>query len=353
MSIKIYLLATAISFIASVVIIPLILTLSHRKGWYDFQDSRKIHDGNIPRLGGVGIALSFFLTCICCYCGKMIDFPSTKIIVLLVSCLSIHVVGLHDDFKNLRPRYKFFWQIVTTVFFVSCGFHFKTIIIPFSSIIICSEWVTIPITIIWILGITNAINLIDGLDGLSSTIAIFAALTIGLVNLVNGDGATALFAFAILGSVAGFLVYNKPKAKIFMGDSGSLLVGFILAALPVLQIETGENLVISSAITILIIPIVDTLFAMSRRIFRGIHIATPDKEHLHHMLLDFGLSNKVILGLISLVCIAIGLIMIFVLELRSQIAFMSGALVIIWALFFLQMYLLHRKWKKNSNSNYN
>jgi UDP-GlcNAc:undecaprenyl-phosphate GlcNAc-1-phosphate transferase len=168
-----------------------------------------------------------------------------------------------------------------------------------------------PFTILWMVGIANAINLVDGMDGLAGGIAGFAALAMGIIALLTGHFDTALIAFALLGGIIGFLFYNLPPARIFMGDSGSLFIGFTLAIIPLLGISpdasTGSVLI---PVTLLTVPILDTLAAIIRRIKKKMPIIAPDKEHIHHKLLELGLTDKKILTIIYSICLYLSIVSI-------------------------------------------
>ena len=339
-----------VSLILSATLIPVILAISHKKKWYDFADKRKIHDGNIPRLGGVGIFLGFLISSIIILFFVMeknyIETNFWKIILIFVSCLMIHIIGLLDDFFNLRARYKMIGQVIISIIMVQFGFHFNEVVIPFTTIIIENIIICKFISFLWIVGITNAINLIDGIDGLSSVVAFIAAFFFMAINWIHDDYLTVFLSMAVMGSIGGFFIYNKPKAKIFMGDSGSIFIGFLLAILPLVRILPSEQFVLESSVTILMIPISDTLFAMTRRTLSGKKFSCPDKEHLHHILLDFGNSNWTILKGIGSVAFAFG---VYPFALYVQTKAIPAKEVIgcnvIWFLAFWFLFSLHRKWK--------
>ena len=333
------------------VLIPIILLISHKKRWYDFSDKRKIHDGNIPRIGGVGIFCGFMLGAFfALFIGRFFEIEKVyffKLILFFASCTLIHIIGLLDDFNNLRARYKLFSQVLIAFIMVGFGFHFKEVNIIFTGIVIQNKIICQMISMVWIVGISNAINLIDGIDGLSSTITFVAALMFALMNLMNGDFVTGLLYFALMGSVGGFFIYNKPKASIFMGDSGSLLIGFILAVLPMLQILPTETMVLETSITVLLVPITDTLFAMTRRTLAGKKFSCPDKEHIHHILLDLENSNwKIIIGLGLLTIIYSTYPMSLAARHGEAFTFEAIGMNIVWIISGTFMYFLHKKWKR-------
>jgi UDP-GlcNAc:undecaprenyl-phosphate GlcNAc-1-phosphate transferase len=304
-----------IAFIISFLLIPVIIRISHKFRWYDKQDKRKIHTGLIPRLGGVGIFSSLVITCVLVSIiaflnsGKTFEYLiDPRYIFLLVGVVIIHVLGLVDDFRSQKPLVKLFFQIIAASCVVFGGFVFKEIPIPYFGTLSLGV-LGYPFSILWIIAITNAMNLVDGMDGLAGGITAFASISMGIISLIQGQVVTAIIAFSLFGSSAGFLLFNLPPAKIFMGDSGSLVAGFILAVLPLMGISAAASFAtVLVPVTLLLIPIVDTLAAIVRRVKEGRTILSPDREHIHHKLLDMGLSEKKIIALIYSVCFYLSII---------------------------------------------
>jgi UDP-GlcNAc:undecaprenyl-phosphate GlcNAc-1-phosphate transferase len=219
-------------------------------------------------------------------------------------------------------------QIIAAGIVVAGGFRFSSFMLPFGHNI-TNTFAVYGISLFWIVGITNAVNLIDGMDGLAGGISGIAALFWGIISLYMECTTAALFAFVLFGAIAGFLAFNKPPAKIFMGDSGSLLIGYILAVLPLMPQEK-ENFteILLLALTILIIPVFDTISTIFRRLRLKKHITEPDKHHIHHKLLRLGLSKNKILIIIYIFCI------------------FTGAAAFLWALHskYLNIYFLPLTW---------
>ncbi|MEW5816473.1 MAG: MraY family glycosyltransferase [Spirochaetota bacterium] len=299
----------------NLILIPLLLSLSHRFRWYDDIDHRKIHKGDIPRIGGIGLFLSFIIVSLAVFALSLIIplnhtiLPVVNLIPFLIGIFLIHLLGLLDDFSNLRARFKLVVQITAAALTAIGGFRLKDVLLPFSSITISLGPFSYIVTIFWIIGMCNAVNLIDGLDGLAGGISAIAAFFFGAVSLIQGDITAAIFSFALFGSLAGFLAYNFPPAKLFMGDSGSLFLGFVIASLPLMKTngESKSNSLIF-IITLMMIPVLDTLAAIVRRIKRKIPIHNPDREHIHHKLLHIGFSNRKILAVIYSICFFLGII---------------------------------------------
>jgi len=295
-----------LSFLISILLIPVVIRLSHRYKWYDMPDKRKIHTGLIPRLGGIGIFIGTSIAIIILLSISVIFrssgfalFVSYRIFYLLTGLLLIYCVGLIDDFHNLKALIKFMFQLVAAGIITAGGYVIKTLTIPYLGTFSLG-FISYPVTVLWIVGIANSINLVDGMDGLAGGITGFAALSIGIIMLIHNSPVPALISFALLGSIIGFLIFNFPPAKIFMGDSGSLFLGFTLASLPLTVLNSPgkpEGILIAT-MTLLMIPILDTAAAIVRRVKSKKPIYAPDRKHIHHRLLDLGLSEKKILAVV-------------------------------------------------------
>ncbi len=295
----------------NLLLIPLVLYVSHKRAWFDQPDERKIHSHQIPRLGGIGIFWSFIIALAI---GGVIFLGSEETLNVVrlywpavIAALLIHLTGLFDDFANLRALFKFLVQIAAAVLVVSFGYRFTSIWLPFLEGPLELGFFGYPLTVLWIVGVINAVNLIDGMDGLCAGISGFAAMVIGMILLGNGQTIPALIAFVLAGSLAGYLFYNFPPATIFMGDSGSTFLGFMLAVLPLLDVS-GRNpgMWFWDGALIMVIPIFDTISSMIRRKKSGAPVMAPDQWHLHHKLLKLGLSVRSILNFIYPTMIVIG-----------------------------------------------
>lgn len=315
-----------IALIANLILIPLIIKFAHKFQLYDLPDKRKIHTGLIPRLGGSGIFLSFiisiFLTYFIFSLFTSIDLilePKPKIYALFAGIFLIHIFGLYDDLKNVKAPLKLFFQILAAAIVTSGGYLIHSLTIPYFGTINLGI-LAYPVTIIWIVGISNAINLIDGMDGLAGGICAFAALSMSIIALIQGQILIAVLCSAFFGSIVGFLFYNYPPAKIFMGDSGSLLLGFSLSLFPLMGISKASAFgTLIVPVTLLMVPIIDTAGAIFRRIRQKRPIHSPDKEHIHHKLLDIGLNEKQILSIIYGISIYLGAVSITSVALPKEI----------------------------------
>lgn len=303
------------SFILGVIVTPLITGLSHKFKWYDFHDQRKIHKGLISRLGGVGIGFAFLTTILCTPLvlglitgNTAIFLGNFRYLFLLAGFVVILITGLVDDFHNIKALKKLVLQLIAAATVTAGGFLVSTLTIPYIGVIHLGVF-AYPLTVIWIVGISNAFNFIDGMDGFAGGIGAFAALSMGIISILQQQYNTALLALALFGSITGFLIFNFPPARIFMGDSGSLSVGFALAVIPLLGISRAASFgTLIIPVTLLTVPIVDTVAAIMRRIRKQVPVYAPDKEHIHHKLLDLGLSERKILIVIYAICFYLGLV---------------------------------------------
>ena len=286
-----------VSFILSFLAVSLILRLSHNNKWFDHVNERKMHTGNIPRLAGIGFATAF-LTVVVVFSILFRGAESNiRGLPCLLALLLILLFGMLDDFFPLKPRYKLLVQFVAALIVIFSGYTFKRI--AYIDIGILPEPLGYVLTLLWIIGITNAVNLIDGIDGLAGSISGLIALSLGFIFLYNGnDPLLILYSAALVGVILGFLLFNAPmpKAKIFMGDCGSQFLGFSLALLPLMGSNSPQDnpaaLPVLYAVALLLIPIFDIIAAVWRRIRDGVKIFSPDKSHVHHKLVDIGLGIR-------------------------------------------------------------
>ncbi|WP_217586454.1 glycosyltransferase family 4 protein [Lentibacillus saliphilus] len=278
--------AFALCFIVSVLLTPLVKKFAIKIGAVDYPNGRKIHQGLMPRLGGLAIVGTFML-------GFMIFRPDLPWVwPVIVGGFIIASVGFLDDRYDVSPKFKLVGQIVAASIAVFGGVQIDFITMP-SGNEIQFGYFAIPLTIIWIVGITNAINLIDGLDGLAAGVSTIVLMTISGLAVSMGAPLIALMGLLLLGSTLGFLLYNFYPAKIFMGDTGSLFLGYMIAVLSVAGLFKNVA-IFSLAIPVLIlaIPILDTFLAIIRRFVNKQPLTAPDKLHLHHCLINMGYSHR-------------------------------------------------------------
>jgi len=342
----------ALSFLISLIMMPLLISLSHNRQWLDDPNHRKVHTEPVPRLGGVGIFLSILISgtltpvLVSGFLGE--DLTLFRLIspniLFILAAIFIFVVGVLDDFVELRSYYKLLGQVIGAVLVCFGGALINSISIPFTAIEVNLAWSAWPITIFWIIGVTNAINLIDGIDGLSATISLIAFIVYAIVFMFTGHAVLSLLSFIIAGGLVGYLYFNFPPAKLFMGDSGSLMLGFILAILPLIaEPENGSSLMMP--ITMLSIPILDVFFSIARRKRKGMPFSHPDMEHLHHKLLAIGLGNRTILALVSgvMMLLAVPVLLFFISPAEDIVPFILLAWLVVGILFMLLHRIYHRK----------
>ncbi len=298
--------AFAVAFLICFLTVPGVMVLAKRIGAMDIpKDCRRMHTEPIPRLGGLAIYIGFLSAVLLFYP----DIPTSLRGIILAS-LMIVVMGIFDDVKALPALPKLLVQIVAAVVVVLHGVVITYLENPFSfgPAVIQLGWVSIPFTVFWIVGVTNAINLIDGLDGLAAGISSIASLSIFIISLLASAPEIALIMAALCGACFGFLPYNYNPAKIFMGDTGALFLGFILATMSVSGLFKGSALVsVALPFLVLGLPIYDTLFAIGRRILKRQPIMQPDRGHLHHRLIDMGLSQRQVVTVLYSVSGVLGL----------------------------------------------
>ncbi len=304
-----YVVTLLVAWLATDLMIPRVTSLAHRFGRVDTPDARKVHTVPIPRLGGVAIFLGFF--CALAAVEFLVPgrvFPREGPFVgLFLGAVMIFVLGIADDLKPLPAKFKLAVQIAAASVAVYFGVRIEVLSNPVGGLWLLPVFVTVPLTIFWLVGITNTINLIDGLDGLAGGVSLIAASTTALIAWQTRQLDIALLAIALVGATVGFLRYNWNPAKVFMGDSGSLFLGFTLAATSVVGLlKVAAAAAVLVPVLILGVPIFDTTFAIVRRALRRQPIFSPDRGHLHHRLLGLGFSQRRAVVIIYGICLLLG-----------------------------------------------
>lgn len=321
-----------VTFVASLFLVVLAKKIATHINALDMPNARKVHKKPMPRIGGLAIFLSFLL-------GYMLyGTISTQMLSVLIGGFIIIITGIIDDINPIPARYKFLCQIVAALIVVIYGKLYFSHITLLGLNFIFPTWINMTLSVIFIVSIINAINLIDGLDGLASGISAIYFLTIAILGFILNSlgGLDVILSLIMLGSTLGFLVHNFPPAKIFMGDTGSMFLGFMISVIALLgyKVATITSLIIP--ILILFIPIFDTLLAIIRRILKRESIGTPDKEHLHHQLLKMTSSpTKTILIIYFINAIFSAISILYVLGDNKQ----AIAIYIVVMVFFLFLVL--------------
>lgn len=300
MNIYVYGIILAVSFLVCYFMVPLAIKFAVKKGIIDNpkKDDRRVHKEPTPRAGGIAIIVSMAVSLLLYYILSLF-YDSLKVdmrfVGYCIAAIIIGIMGFLDDLKDLRAIEKTLFQIVAASVIYLFGISIVGIKIPFiHQNIIDFGIFAYPITLFWILGITNAVNLIDGLDGLAAGISSISAISLLVIFLIVGAPLEVIvITIALVGATLGFLPYNFNPAKTFMGDVGSNFLGFTLSVISIMGMAKGYTiLTIATPIIILGIPVFDMVFAIIRRLIRHQKITAPDKEHIHHRLLNLGLSQK-------------------------------------------------------------
>ncbi|MDD5937585.1 MAG: MraY family glycosyltransferase [Clostridiales bacterium] len=298
--------ALGVAFLIALVLTPVVRNLAVKMGAVDVpKDGRRMHDHPIPRMGGLAIFLGFLLS-------TLIFVPMTaQLRGMLLGAVVIVVLGIFDDIYALGAKFKLVVQIVAALIAVFTGNLITDLSNPnvFSADLYWHlGWLSVPVTVLWIVAMTNAVNLIDGLDGLACGVSSISSLTLLVIALLVGEPQVALLVAALAGGCLGFLPYNMNPAKIFMGDTGSTFLGYVLACISIQGLFKMYT-IISFVVPFLIfgLPIFDTCFAFIRRIAHGQSPMHADRSHVHHRLIDMGFSQKQAVAVLYVITAILGL----------------------------------------------
>jgi UDP-GlcNAc:undecaprenyl-phosphate GlcNAc-1-phosphate transferase len=292
------LLTASVSFIISFLAIPVVLQIAEQKKLYDMPDERKVHTHAVASLGGVGIFGGFLLAALLSIQGQI----NPEFQYFFAAALVIFFLGLKDDLVVLSASKKFIGQMVAASILIHLGHIRLDSMYGLFGFDHLSDGFALALSYLTIIVVINSFNLIDGVDGLAASLGILTMLIFGTYFFINGYQAYALLAYAMTGSLAAFLIFNHNPAKIFMGDSGSLMIGLINAILVIKFINVAHDptaaMPLDSSVaigfSILIIPLLDTLRVFAIRIYNGRSPFTPDKNHIHHLLLSWGLGHTAV-----------------------------------------------------------
>ncbi|MDR0689457.1 MAG: undecaprenyl/decaprenyl-phosphate alpha-N-acetylglucosaminyl 1-phosphate transferase [Spirochaetaceae bacterium] len=338
--------AITFSFVLSFIIVALVLHLSHKKSWYDKIDERKIHTGDVPRLGGIGFASAFIMVTFIIAFLAPEEYFGLRFFPPLIAMVLVLVFGVLDDFRPLAPRYKLLVQIIAGFCVIIPDYTFHRLV--FFNLDALSElrWLRYPVSFLWIVGLTNAVNFIDGVDGLAGGISVLISLAYALIFASSSTGSVTLLCICLAAAIGGFLIFNMPfpRAKIFMGDGGSQFLGFILALLPLI---TGGDarmvLPLPYAAALLIIPIFDTIAAVWRRTRDGRRIDSPDKFHIHHKLMNLGLDAQKVDGILYGLQLVLGLLVFISVKLSGGLSLIVlGITYLLGIAFFVTIHYMNR-----------
>ena len=336
------LLAAAVAFAIAFLTTPPVKRFAESIGAIDVpKDERRVHNHPIPRMGGLAIFLGFVLSML-----LFVDM-STQIVGLLLGTVIIAVMGALDDIVNLNAWVKLAGQIVAAGVAIRCGIVVDAIsnFTPSGgTTFLYTNWLAIPITLFWIVACTNAVNLIDGLDGLAVGVSTISSLTMLLVSLFVAEPSVSLILAALTGACVGFMPYNLNPAKIFMGDVGSQMLGFVLSTASIIGLFKFH--------AIISFPLADTVFAFIRRIVHGQSPFHADRGHFHHRLLALGMSQKQAVAVLYGVSAVLGLIAVLMTG-RSvvlRIVCIAAAFLISITIWLLVLHSIPRTQKEEKGS---
>lgn len=317
------------AMLISLITTPFVKKLAFKIGAIDIPtEERKIHKKPMPRIGGLSIYLSFILITIL-RPGSLEKYE----LAIIIGATIIVIGGIIDDIHELKPIAKLGFQIAAAVVLILMGVKIGVLSNPFSvgNSYFEFQFLAIPITILWIVGVTNAFNFIDGLDGLSAGLAFISSATIYVIAISNGRPVVAALTVILCGAILGFLPYNFNPASIFMGDTGSQLLGFLLAAISIEgTVKSSTVFAVTIPLLALGLPVYDTAFAMVRRKLNGKPIMAADKGHLHHRLLELGHSQRKAVLVMYSISIILGIIAIFAAKLSFfKSLFLLGISIVI------------------------
>ena len=321
------LVALAVAAVISYLATPFVKKLAFKIGAVDVpKDNRRMHKKPIPRLGGLAIVIAFLL------CTFLFVKLEKQMQGILLGAIIILVVGVLDDCLALPALPKFFAQIAAATIVVMHGCEIRYVTNPFSVVPFDLGWLAGPVTVFWIVLMTNAVNFIDGLDGLAVGVSGISTATMLVIALLLGEESVAVVLAALLGACIGFIPYNFNPAQIFMGDTGSTFLGFVLASISV-QGLFKMYAVISFMVPFLIlgVPFFDVSFAVIRRLAKGQNPMTADRGHIHHRLIDMGLSQKQSVAIVYMLTGVLGLAAVLLANNTGTKAFILFAAVFVVA----------------------
>jgi len=338
------------AFVVALALTPLVRWVTVRLGIVDHPERRKMHHLPVPLLGGASIIISFLviLGATRLWLPDLLGDESTALLPLLAGATLIGLVGAYDDIRGMKVSSKFGFQLIAALLLVASGIQARLVTNPLGDSVELG-WIGIPLTLMWVIGVTNAMNLIDGLDGLAAGIGIIASLALCGVAAVSDHPMVAIVALILAGSTLGFLPYNIYPARIFLGDTGSMFLGFILAGLGLvgsLKATTATILVLP--IVVLGVPVFDTLWAIMRRTRSRVSPFKADRDHIHHRLVRVGLHHRHVVMILYFICTFLGVSAYLIVQLPYQTGFLFAALLAaggvlgVWTLKYIEDHLEER-----------
>ncbi len=352
-------LTATVACVTTWLVTPVVVRLAHRVGAVDQPGPRKIHAAPTPRVGGVALFVGFvagltFAAFATGYVTNAQHSRATYWTILAIAALAMLVLGVVDDIRSLSFQWKFAVQILAASAVWAAGFRVQMVGVPFFSDVLHLGWLSLPLTVLWIVGVTNAFNLIDGLDGLAAGTALITTTVVALIAIAGGRIAVSAISVALVGALLGFLRYNFVPAQIFLGDSGSMFLGFTLAVISIHGAQKNVTAVaVLAPLLVMGYPILDTGLAIARRINyvradaagRGgwqyvarnaYRVFLPDRGHIHHRLLETGMSHRgAVLSLYGSAIALAGAALVLVVSNSLIVAILlAGSLTVLTVAFF-------------------
>jgi len=332
-----YIAAFACSFAVSLFMTPIARKISIKLKAIDYPKARGVHKEPIPRMGGIAIVLGFMVAM-----GMLVFFMpeirSRQFVGFIIGGFMIVALGMIDDIYHLRARWKLIGQIVVAVVVVMTGTRVEFLEWPIPDFL---DRLDIPLTMIWVVGLINAVNFIDGVDGLAAGVSSIAGLSLTALCIISGSPVAVVFATTLAGSCLGFLPRNFSPADVIMGDTGAMFLGYVLAVTSILGVyKSYALLAIVIAVLVLALPIFDTAFAILRRALTRKPIMKADRGHLHHRLIDRGFSHAQTVVILYILSAVMGIIavLIAIRDLRATIIVLVSIVVL-----FLMIYAYRKR----------
>ena len=332
----VYLVAFFVGFSISILTTPLAKKISIKLGAIDKPKKRGISKREMPRLGGIAIILGFMASMLVLI-PFIEEFRTIQFLGFVIGALTIIILGIFDDIKDLNSKLKFLVQFIASLIIVFTGTRIEMIMWPILASNPIIETFSIPLTIIWIIGVTNAVNLIDGVDGLAAGVSSISSIFIMVLCILTGEPLAVIFSAALAGSSLGFLPRNFNPAEIIMGDTGATFLGFVLAVTSIMGLfKTYTLLAVLIAVLVLALPILDTISSIIRRLIKRKPIMTADRGHFHHKLIDSGFSQKQTVLILYGVTTISGIISILIV-IANPLASAVGVLFlfVVWSVSFV------------------
>ena len=317
-----------LAFGLCIAFVPLMIKLGKKWNIMDVPSERKIHTQAIPRSGGIAIILSAIIVLLI---NHFLHWSRPSIFLkILPSFVVLIVIGIYDDKKGSNAILKFSFQTLAAILLYINGISINLISNPFGGYFVFSGWLSFLITIFWVVGLINAINLLDGMDGLATGVILISSIFIFIIAMISHNTLILFLSLLMIAITSGFLVFNFPPAKIFMGDTGSMFLGFMMALIGILgNRKSAVSITLLFPIILLIIPIFDTFLAIVRRVVTKKNIFQADKKHLHHRFLSLGISQRKAVLIIYGFNIYLGLLALFSLILSPSYFFVLLVILLV------------------------